>query len=41
MHANETHWDYQAFFDASKRYVRADKTKKYIRTWLKSWAISG
>jgi choline-sulfatase len=32
MHINETHWDYQPFFDASQQYVRTDKTKKYVRT---------
>ncbi|MFT7529839.1 MAG: choline-sulfatase [Gammaproteobacteria bacterium] len=32
MHTNQTHWDYQPFFDASSQYVRTDKSKKYIRT---------
>ncbi|MDH3376793.1 MAG: hypothetical protein OEQ39_07490 [Gammaproteobacteria bacterium] len=32
MHTNATSWDYQPYFDARKQYMRADKSKKYIRT---------
>ncbi len=32
MHRNDTHWDHQPFFDATKQYVRTDATKSYVRT---------
>jgi choline-sulfatase len=32
MHENQTHWDYQPFYDATQQYMRTDKSKKYVRT---------
>jgi choline-sulfatase len=32
MHRNDTHWDYQPYFDATEQYVRTDATKDYVRT---------